>query len=209
MKLRHPPGRAGRPWLTQRLAAARRGAELLDTKHRALMSERRRLEPLVAEALSAWADAARAAERALARAAVLGGERQIDIARRAAREDRAEVTVHWRAILGVTCPAGGEVDFSALPEPAALSASAALLTARQLHHGALEAAVQFAVLSGALRRVDHELRVTTRRRNAVERRWIPAHEAALADLELSLEELEREDATRVRWTAARTGQTPD
>ncbi|MFP5361847.1 MAG: V-type ATP synthase subunit D, partial [Thermoleophilia bacterium] len=74
--MRRPPGRAGRPWLAQRLAVARRGAELLDVKHRALLSERRRLEPLAAEARTAWHDAARRAELAATRAAVRGGARQ-------------------------------------------------------------------------------------------------------------------------------------
>ncbi len=50
------------------------------------------------------------------------------------------------------------------------------------------------------------LRATTLRRNAIERRWIPAHEVAAAELALGLDELEREDGTRVRWaTGAREG----
>lgn len=207
MKVRRPPGRAGRPWLARRLAVARRGAELLDAKQRALMSERRRLEPLVTEARSVWETAAREAERALARAAVLGGERQVDLARRSAADDLAEVTVRWRTVLGVTCPADGEVGPRAAPELSALGGSAALLTAAQAHRRALEAAVRLAVLAGALKYVGDALRATALRRNAVERRWIPAHEAALADLELALEELEREDGIRVRWAMGRASDS--
>ena len=146
---------------------------------------------------------ARSRARALTRAAMLGGERQIEIARRSAADDPADVTVRWRAILGVTCPADGEVSPRTPPDLSALGGSAALLTAAHVHRRALEAAVRLAVLAGALGRVDDELHATALRRNAVERRWIPAHETALADLELALEELEREDGTRVRWAADR------
>jgi V/A-type H+-transporting ATPase subunit D len=59
------------------------------------------------------------------------------------------------------------------------------------------------VLDGALQRIDAELRAASLRRNAVQHRWIPAHEEALAALELTLEELEREDGVRVRWAAGR------
>ena len=205
MNVRHPPGRAGRPWLAHRLSVARTGAELLDAKHRALTSERRRLEPLVAEARAAWEAAGREAERALARAAMLGGERQVDLARRSAADDPVELTVRWRNVLGVTCPAGADVVQRALPELSALGGSAALLTAAGAHRRALEAAVRLATLAGALERVEAELHGTALRRNAIERRWIPAHEGALADLELTLEELEREDGARVRWAADRMG----
>lgn len=204
MKVRHPPGRAARPWLAHRLAVARRGAELLDAKHLALMSERRRLEPLAAEARTSWDVAARRAERALTRAAMLGGERQVELARRQALASFADVTVRWRSILGVTCPQDAEVDFDALPGASALGGSAALLIAARIHQQALEAGLRFAVFAGALERVEAELRATALRRNAVEHRWIPAHESALADLEVALEELEREDGARVRWAVRRS-----
>lgn len=198
MKVRHPPGRAGRPWLVHRLAVARRGAELLDSKQRALAAEQRRLAPLAAVAQGQWEAAARAAERSLARAAVMGGERQVDVARRSGGPG-VEVTVRWQTVLGVTCPADAEI--GPLPDLPASGASAALLAAAHAHHTAVGAAVRAAVLAGALARVEADLRATALRRNAVERRWIPAHEAALAGLELALEELEREEGTRVRWAA--------
>ena len=106
MKVRHPPGRAGRPWLAHRLAVARRGAELLAEKQRALLRERARLEPLLAQARSDWEQRAREAEPWLARAAMLGGERQLDFVPSAL----AEVTVGWRTILGVRCPADPRVE---------------------------------------------------------------------------------------------------
>ena len=65
--------------------------------------------------------------------------------------------------------------------------------------------MRLATLAGALERVEAGLHGTALRRNAIQRRWIPAHEGALADLELTLEELEREDGARVRWAADRMG----
>jgi V/A-type H+-transporting ATPase subunit D len=195
MKVRHPPGRAGRPWLARRLAIARRGAELLDDKYRALLREQRRLQPLAAATRAEWEREAQAAERWLARAAVLGGRRALA----AAAAPRLDVGVRWRTILGVACPVEGEVAGPPPPDVPALGGGAALVEAAAAHRRAAAAAIRLSVLEGALRRVDSELRATVLRRNAIERRWIPAHEAALAQLELSLEELEREDGARVRW----------
>jgi len=205
VNVRHPPGRAGRPWLAHRLAVAQRGAELLDEKQRALARERRRLEPELAAARADWEGCAREAERWLARAATLGGERQLALAR--AVSAAAEVTVRWHSIIGVTCPVDAVVAPPAAPERelSASGGSAALLMAAAAHRRALAAAARLAVADGALRRIEAELRATTLRRNAIERRWIPAHADALAALELTLEELEREDGARVRRVAAGPG----
>ncbi|MGZ4173521.1 MAG: V-type ATP synthase subunit D [Solirubrobacteraceae bacterium] len=212
MRVRSPPGRAGRPWLVHRLEVARRGAELLDEKYRALAREQRRLRPLLATAREQWELAAPEAARWQARAAVLGGERQFELLRAAATP--ASLEVGWRTVLGVRCPA--EADLTAIPEPeqSVLGGSAALVAAAQAHRHALETAVQVAVLDGALGRIDTALHAVAVRRNAIQRRWIPAHEQALAALDLALEELEREDSARVRrlttasgpassWSAAR------
>jgi V/A-type H+-transporting ATPase subunit D len=126
---------------------------------------------------------------------VLGGERGLDSARRASGV--AEVTVEWRTLLGVACPL--DVRVAAPAGGGVPGAAAALLSAAHAHRRALEAAARVAVLEGALRRIDAALRATSLRRNAVQHRWIPAHEEALAALELALEEVEREDAVRVRW----------
>jgi V/A-type H+-transporting ATPase subunit D len=199
MKVRHPPGRAGRPWLAHRLEVARRGAELLDEKLRALMRERARLEPVVAQAREDWERSARDAERWLTRAAVMGGERQLALSS-AAVVAPAAVTVRWRAILGVSCPA--ETTVVSAPQ-GALGGGAALHCAAAAHRRALETALEIAAAQGALRRIDAELRATRLRRNAIVRTWIPAHEGALRHLELGLEELEREDGARLRRVTRR------
>jgi V/A-type H+-transporting ATPase subunit D len=193
VKVRHPPGRAGRPWLAHRLAVARRGAEVLDDKRRALLRERARLEPDVADARAGWEQRARDAERWLIRAVVLGGERHVALS----VSEPASVTVRWQTILGVTSPAAAEVEHPA-HEPALPGASAALIEAARAHRRALEAAARLGAAERALALVEAELRTTVLRRNAIRHRWIPAHEEALAALSATLEELEREDAARVR-----------
>lgn len=198
MKVRHPYGRAGRPWLTHRLAVARRGAAVLDEKHRALVRERSRLEPLAAQAAEEWRSRSAEAERWLARALVLGGERQLELAAGGQRRP-ADVRVRWSTVLGVTCPAEAVVETRADAGLSAHGGSAALLAAAEAHRRALHAAAALAVAEGALRRIDAELEDTALRRNAIERRWIPAHEAAFVALDISLEESEREDGVRVRW----------
>jgi V/A-type H+-transporting ATPase subunit D len=175
---------------------SRRGAELLDEKFRALLRERVRLEPVAAEARAEWERSAREAERWLARAAMMGGERQIALSAAAARP--AEVTVRWRAILGVSCPREASIAPYREAELMELGGSAALLSAAMAHRRALEAAVQVAAAEEALRRIDAALEATRLRRNAIQRNWIPAHEEALHALELTLEELEREDGARLR-----------
>jgi len=67
----------------------------------------------------------------------------------------------------------------------------------------VEAGAHLAAVATALERIDAELAATTRRLRALERRWIPAHEEALAALSLALDESEREDAIRGRWFVER------
>ena len=193
MKVRHPPGRAGRPWLAHRLEVARRGAELLAEKQRALLRERARLEPLAAQARSDWEQRAREAERWLARAAMLGGERQLNYA----PATLAQLTIGWRTILGVRSPADAQLKLPPERELVRAGASAAVYSAATAHQRALEAAVNVGVVERALELIERDLRATTLRRVAIERRWIPAHERALAALELGLDEVEREDSARV------------
>jgi V/A-type H+-transporting ATPase subunit D len=179
-----------RPMLVE---IARRGAELLAEKQRALLRERARLEPLVAQARSDWEQRAGEAERWLARAAMLGGERQVAFA----PTMLAQLTMSWRTILGVRCPADPQLKLPPERELVRAGASAAVYSAATAHRRALEAAVNVGVAERALGLIQTDLRATTLRRVAIERRWIPAHERPLAALELSLDEVEREDSARV------------
>jgi V/A-type H+-transporting ATPase subunit D len=199
--VRHPPGRAGRPWLARRLDVATRGAELLDDKQRALLRERARLVPAVAEAREQWRRLAGEAELWLVRAALLGGERQLALA--TPDDDApASVIVRWQTVLGVTCPVDAQVS-GPPPGGAAIAGSAAIIEAAAAHRRALESAARAAVAIRALTLIETELRATSLRRNAIRHRWIPAHERALTDLDAALEESEREDAARVRSISGR------
>lgn len=205
MPLRVPPGRMGRPWLARRLDIARRGADVLDEKRRALLALARRLAEIAEEAAREWERASREAEVWLDRARVIGGERALERAAFYSREP-ARIEIEWRRTLGVAYPADADVSFPDPPDLSALGSSSALVSAAAAHRAALQAGARCGAARVALARVSAELRTTTRRLRALERRWIPQHEAALAALVLSLDESEREEAARVRWLIRRGGE---
>lgn len=202
MRLRTPPGRAGRPWLARRLGVARRGADVLDEKRRALLRERAQLALVVDEARAAWGAAVRDAETWLERARLISGQRSIELARFYVPEP-ADVHVTWRRSLGVSYPSDVDVRLPATPDLVAPGGSAAVPATASAYGRAVEAGARLAATAAALVRIDAELTATTRRLRALERRWIPALEEALAALALSLDESEREDALRGRWFVER------
>jgi V/A-type H+-transporting ATPase subunit D len=75
-----PPGRAGRRWLAERLAAAHRAADLLDRKLRILRAEQDRYAELGRRAEGEWTGRCREADRWLLRAALVTGERELRLA---------------------------------------------------------------------------------------------------------------------------------
>jgi V/A-type H+/Na+-transporting ATPase subunit D len=200
MKVRHPPGRSGRLWLEHRLQVATTGADLLDKKRRALVQEHRRLRVLAKETDTTWRQAAAAAETWVNRAAVLAGDEKLQMV--AAIQRPAQVAVRWRSSMGVAFAAEARVEF-AVQSPATLGGSAAADAATPAAQRAVEAAVSDAVARSALRRIAAELAVTSRRQRALERRWVPALANASAELSASLDELEREEATRTVWAKRR------
>ena len=193
-----PPGRAGRLWLTRRLAVARRGAELLDRKLRILREETRRLQDVAAQTAADWDRCCADAERWLLRASMLGGERAI---RLAAVGPGADVTISYGSTMGVRYPDGAACR---IPVPTEWDGPA-LAAAREAHGRALEAAVRHAAAAEALRVVEAEMLATRYRLRAVKNRWIPRLEQALAEVTLALEEQELADTARLRLAAGRTG----
>jgi V/A-type H+-transporting ATPase subunit D len=200
MRLRHPPGRAGRLWLDHRLALAERGADLLDKKRRVLAQEERRLRVLARQTADGWQSAAREAETWLNRAAILAGDEKL--AMLAIQQPRAGVKVIMRSSMGVTFAAETEIDLGAEMVHASGGSAAADLAVVATRR-AVVAAVDEAVAQSALKRVSRERLLTTRRQRAVERRWVPALSAAARSLEAALDELEREEATRAVWVRKR------
>lgn len=200
MKVRHPPGRAGRLWLQHRQAVAGTGAELLDKKRRALVQEHRRLQVLARKTQEDWTQAAGEAQTWVSRAAVLAGDEKLKLLE--ALQARAGVSVRWRSSMGVPFASEARVEFGITPH-AGLGGSAAADIAARAARRAVEAAVHDAAARSALQRIGGELAVTSRRQRALEKRWVPALAASAARLNEMLDELEREEATRSLWVRNR------
>jgi V/A-type H+-transporting ATPase subunit D len=186
-----PPGRAGRLWLIRRLQVARRGADLLDRKLWILQAEVSRFRDAQARTSADWDRCCAEAERWLLRALLLGGQRAV---RLAADGQPATVTIPYTVTMGVRHPGG-----SACAVPACLTWDGPTLArTRQAHAAALQAAVRHAAAAEALRVVQAEVAATRYRLRAIEDRWIPRLEQALAEVTLALEEQELADAARLR-----------
>lgn len=206
MRIRRPPGRAGRLWLMRRLAVARRGHDVLEQKQQALLRQLEQLEELLGDARDEWHERAQEAEVWWQRAAVLAGERPLELACETVRGE-ARVELVWRNSLGVVYPSHASVrlpDGELFPT----GGSAALAHAARAHRSALEAAAELGATELAHARTSRELHATTQRLRALERRWIPAHEQALHDVEIALDESDREEAARIRWVIRRLSLRP-
>ncbi len=192
MLVRAPKGRAGRVWLQDRVAVARRACDLLQHKQKLLQREHRRLTELVARTGAEWTRAASTAQLLSCRALV-GGDSD-ELRRAVGRAVPADVSIEWVNGAGVRYP--GMTTVRAGPVPAC--AGPVLLEAGRACSDALELAVRHAAAATAVDRVERELAVTVRRLRAVRDRWLPELEDALRALDLALEEVEREETTRLR-----------
>jgi V/A-type H+/Na+-transporting ATPase subunit D len=193
-KLTVPPGRAGRIWLVRRLETARRGADLLDRKLRILQDELARRQATAAQTQARWDRCEADAQTWLLRAALLGGQRTI---RLADDGQRAEVTIGYELAIGVRYPSRVACTF---PAPSTWDDPVVART-RHAHRAALAAAADHAAAAAAVRILEAEVRATRYRLRAVQDRWIPRLEQALADVTFALEEQERSDAARLRLAA--------
>jgi V/A-type H+/Na+-transporting ATPase subunit D len=202
MAERIPPGRAGKLWLAGRLDAARRGTELLDRKRQLLRREKERLALVVDERRRSWIEACADAQRWACRAAALGGTGGIALVAGAVA-GRATVTVSWRNTMGVSHPDDAVCAFPVLAPTEIAAASAALGPTVAAHRHALECAVSCAVADAALRRIEEELHATQRRLRAIERHRMPYLQGALGELQLRLDELERQERVVTRWALRR------
>jgi len=207
MAIRVPPGRAGRLWLLRRLDVAGRGADVLDQKRRTLLREQQRLADRLVETAAAWEQKARVAAEWNARAWTLAGPRRLRLAGTQLGRP-AELSLERRNALGVVFPTTATVRLGQAPDFVALGGGASITLSARAHADALAAAAAYAAAHAAHSAIGAELAATTRRLRAIERRWIPAHQAALHELELRLDQSELEDTIRVRWAAARRSRNP-
>lgn len=209
MRVRYPPGRSGRLWLIDRLGVAERAASILHRKQHALRLEQHRLAELAERSSAAWTAAVRDAETWQRRAMILGARSDLETASSVASPASARLA--WRTEMGVEFP--GEAHCELPPAPP-IPGTPALAAAVAAYRHALEAAVEHAAATTAAARVGSELTLTRQRLRAVRDRWIPELDAALRDLELRLDEHEREELTRTRsrhpttFASARSTQEP-
>ncbi len=197
MTSRTTNSRAARLRLIGRLELARHAAELLHGKEQALQRERLRLEGHAERAHRQWVESCELAATWLQRSRCLGASDEL-----AALVGRgpapAAVTIEWQTSMGITYP--DNVECRPADQPG-LASTAALQPAIDAHHRALEFAATHAATTAALNRLDAELATTRRRRRAIADRLLPTLEADLDDLELHLDEQDREEALRVHLAA--------
>ncbi|KRE52527.1 V-type ATP synthase subunit D [Phycicoccus sp. Soil748] len=197
-----PPGRAGRVWLRRRLQTARRGREQMDRRLRILLPERRQLVAVLDQQRHDWSGACEDAATWLRRAALLGGEDALELARSA---QQVRVTVAWASSMGVTYPVEASLT-RAGPQLERLWSNAALAPATTAAWRMVEAGAALAVTEEAVRRLDAEVTLTRRRLRVLDQRWLPELTGALRDLELVLEQGELEDGIRLRHGGAAGGE---
>jgi V/A-type H+-transporting ATPase subunit D len=200
-----PPGRAGRPWLLERIATATHGAELLREKQQLLSREQRRLVRHREDMRQEWARACEEARLWASRTDVLSGTTATTLAG-AAYEGRADLAISWRNTMGVLHPDRARVSVPDFPAADRAATNAALGPSRDAHARALEAAAQCAVAESALRAIEAELGTAHRRLRAIEHHRLPMLEEELHSLELRLDEVEREERLVTRWAAQRQSQ---
>jgi V/A-type H+-transporting ATPase subunit D len=188
--------------LLERIAAARRGMDLLDRKRQLLRREYDRLVLVAEERRRSWTDACVEAGRWSLRVAMLGGSGEIALVAGAVA-GKAEVTLSWRNTMGVQHPDDARCALPEIMPPDIAAGTAALGPAATAYRRALELGVAVAVAEAARQRIERELHATQRRLRGIERRHMPALESALQALELQLDELEREDRVITRWAQRR------
>jgi len=183
--------------LKKRLAAARRGADLLERKQQILLVELATLRDVHERTAKEWARAAQNASAWLARATELDGPLAVT---QAASAEFAKVIVQIAQVAGVDYP---NSCVCTVPGARPLGGTAALAYAAAAHRTALEAAADYAAVDRAVLAVSAELAKTRTFRRAIEDRWVPRLEQEMARLLLELDEAEREENLRLRWAASR------
>lgn len=194
-----PRTRAGRLSLVARLDLVRYASGLLRSKEEALERERVRLEGHAARARDEWVRRCAEATAELVRARMLGASGELSLLV-AAAVSTASFEPDWQTSMGIAYP--GSVECQPGEQPAVVS-TAALLPAIDAYRRALRAAADHAAADAAMHRLEAELAGTRRRRRAIEDRLQPDLERLVHELDLHLDELDREEALRVRTATER------
>jgi vacuolar-type H+-ATPase subunit D/Vma8 len=196
--------RASRLQLRAKLDLARHAIGLLRNKEEALRREQARLEGHASRTEQEWTARCSDAMTWLMRARALGASNEI-----AAMLDHpfepAAITIAWHGAMGVTYP--GAVDCTR-GAPTAPTTTAALAPAAAAYQDALIAGATHAAATTALQRLEDELANTRKRRRAIEQRLQPRLETQLHQLDLDLDERDRDTAVRTQLAIRRKGTSP-
>jgi vacuolar-type H+-ATPase subunit D/Vma8 len=193
-----PANRATRLHVRGRLDLARHAIELLRNKEETLQREHTRLKGHADRTEVVWRERVEQAAIWLLRARALGASGELGEATGSPAE--ATIDVAWRTSMGVTYPGSTHCTPSAPPR---LRTSAALVPTADAFRAALHSAAQHAAARTALARVRAELAHTRRRRRALEKRLVVRLEADLHQLDLALDERDRESALRTQLAMKR------
>ena len=108
--------------------------------------------------------------------------------------------------MGIRYPDGA--DYTPPHDGPVVVDSSAIVYARSAHHAALDAAARHGAALAAVRVIDREFHATRLRAMALRRHWLPNLRAALAKIELDLEEQERAEGIRLKSATAAAQTTP-
>lgn len=156
-----------------------------------LTLELARLKKVANRSGAEWESAARRANVWLARSAALDGQRGLAAA---TPTSSADVAISWGAAMGVHYPVDTSLTF---PTKAVRQGSSALSFAITAHRRGLEAGAKHAAAIRAVDLITDQLHRTRVRQRAIDRRWIPRLQEALADLEARVDEADREENMRM------------
>jgi vacuolar-type H+-ATPase subunit D/Vma8 len=191
--------RAGRRAIIARLELAQHATSLLQSKEEVLQRERSRLAGHEGRSRSDWIRLCNEASEQLLRARVLGASDELT-ALIVRGPNPASVQADWQDSMGITYPG----DVSCTPGAQfGVTGTAALLPVMIAYRAALIAGTQHAGTATALERLDRELESSRRRRRAIGDHLVPRISAELHQLDLALDEQDREEAVRIRLASGR------
>lgn len=179
------------------------GYRFLDEKRMvlagAILDELRRYQPAAEQFHATFAAAVAALQAAAGRHGVEGL-----LVHPAASLDTAELEVTTRTILGVAVQQARLAGEAGEPPPGPNPSPEARACGRRFA-AVLTQAVALAAQAGNLERLGREYRRTARRARALEDVLLPEINEAVADVSGRLEEIDREEAIRVRYAAETQG----
>ena len=196
--------RASRLQLRTKLDLARHAIDLLRNKEEALRREQARLEGHAHRTEQEWTARCGDATTWLLRARALGASSEI-AAMLDYPSEPAVVTIRWQSAMGVAYPGAVNCTPGA---PTAPTTTAAMVPAAAAYQDALIAGATHAAATTALQRLEDELSNTRKRRRAIEQRLQPRLETQLHQLDLDLDERDRDAAVRTQLATRHRGTSP-